>query len=260
MIKSLRIKRPDMVRGPYARTWKKAAKSLENKKIHQIFRRAKRLIFVTDAKISLITQLGMTGKFLLSDTNGPVRKHNHLVMHLSSDIKLYFNDVRRFGKIWLIDSVGDDLEADMLAAGMSRIGPEPFDIKLPAFQRMLESARPVKSLLLDQTRLAGLGNIYADEALHAAGIHPTQHAITLSKTKAGKLLLEIVRVLQESIAQGGTTFSDYRDPYGDMGQFREMLTVYQRVGEPCRRCKTLIEKIVITGRSSHYCPKCQQSA
>ena len=148
----------------------------------------------------------------------------------------------------------------MLAAGMSRIGPEPFEVKLQVFQKMLQSARPIKSLLLDQTRLVGVGNIYADESLHAAGIHPSQHAITLSKSRAGKLLREIVRVLQESIAQGGTTFSDYRDPYGDRGKFRRMLTVYQRDGEPCRRCKTPIERIVLTGRSSHFCPNCQELA
>jgi formamidopyrimidine-DNA glycosylase len=254
------IGQPLIMRGPYQNRWKKVVYSLKNKKIAQVFRRAKRLIIATDASLALIVQLGMTGRFTLATDHEKMEKHTHFYLGLSDGKQLRFVDPRRFGKLWVIDLPDGDVEAAMVNAGMTRLGPEPFGLTGKTFHRLLDSSRPIKSLLLDQTRIAGLGNIYADESLFISRIHPITPACQISPTQSAALIRAVKQVLKKSIAQGGTTFSDYKNPYGDMGKFFNMLKVYQRSGQPCKRCRNPIQKFTLTGRTTHYCPTCQPPA
>ena len=218
------------------------------------------MIISTDKGLTLLFQLGMTGKFLLRDASGSKRreKHTHLVTDLQDAPAVHFMDTRRFGRLWLLDDLDpDDPDGAMAAAGLGPLGPEAQAIGLPAFKRMLQVQRPIKALLLDQSRIAGLGNIYVDESLFGAGIHPLTVCSAISTDQAGRLCREIRRVLKQAIRAGGTTFSDYRNAYGDMGQFRRRLRVYGREGEACKRCADPIQKVVLAGRGTHFCAQCQ---
>lgn len=256
-ITSIVVRKPVIVAGPYRRRWRLAGEILEGRRICSVFRRAKRLVIVADGAFGLIVQLGMTGKFSLAGGNTPLAKHTHFIVNFLADRQLRFIDPRRFGRVWFLDMAGSDVDAAMLAAGMTRLGPEPSDISLVQFRQILQSQRAVKSLLLDQIRIAGLGNIYADEALFAACIHPERPAASLTGGESAQLRRSVRSVLRRAVEAGGTTFSDFRNAYGEPGQFVKCLRVYQRTGMPCRKCRSLIERIVISGRSSHFCPQCQ---
>lgn len=256
-IDRLTIRQPLILRGPYQHRWRTVVRSLKNQKITAVSRRAKRLIITTNAPLALIVQLGMTGKFLIGDRSKKSIRHTHFVLTFTNGQKLSFVDPRRFGKLWLIDLPDTNIESAMLAAGMTRLGPEPFNLTAKTFHSLLTSTRPIKSLLLDQTRIAGLGNIYADESLYLSRIHPTTPANRISPDRSSTLIRAIKQVLKKSIANGGTTFSDYQNPYGDMGRFFKMLNVYQRTALPCKRCSVPIEQIRLAGRSTHFCPACQ---
>jgi formamidopyrimidine-DNA glycosylase len=251
-----------IVRGPYRRRWRKFLASLAKRRVESITRRAKRLILTTEGDLALVFQLGMTGKFLLGPcgNGGAVErpKHTRLVMSFSDGTAVCFVDTRRFGRMWCLSGLDpDDPDATMEAAGMTPLGPEALRMSPKALAAALHAARPVKSLLLDQTRIAGLGNIYADESLWAAGIHPTRPCRSVTMEEATVLVREIKRVLRRAIRAGGTTFSDFRNTYGDMGRFRRRLNVYGRQGQPCKRCGAAIERIVVAGRGTHICPRCQ---
>jgi formamidopyrimidine-DNA glycosylase len=206
----------------------------------------------------MVFQLGMTGKFLLKEAGIPRQKHTHVVFSFSEDLALHYIDTRRFGRCWLFDALDPHHpDAAMEAGGMGRLGPEALGMSPRHFQSCLGSPRPIKSLLLDQTRLTGLGNIYCDESLFAARIHPTHASQEIDPEQATTLLREIKGVLRRAIRAGGTTFSDFENAYGDMGRFRKRLKVYGRQGQPCKRCGNLIERIVLNGRGTHICPQCQ---
>ena len=259
-ITRVRIFNSVIIKGPHQRRWRKFLAELTWQRIAFVGRRAKRLIISTDKGLTLLFQLGMTGKFLLRDGSGskPREKHTHLVMDMQDAPAVHFMDTRRFGRVWLLDDL-DPAAPDgaMAAAGLGALGPEALDIGLRAFKRMLQVKRPIKTLLLDQSRIAGLGNIYVDESLFGAGIHPLTLCSEISEEKAGRLCREISRVLKQAIRAGGTTFSDYRNAYGDMGQFRRRLRVYGRAGQACRRCAEPIQKTVLAGRGTHFCAQCQ---
>jgi formamidopyrimidine-DNA glycosylase len=254
---------PGIIRGPYHRRWRGFLEGLRGRRIERVTRRAKRLILTIDNGPALVFQLGMTGKFLLplqDAGSGAVDGHTHtrLILTFGDGRELHFIDVRRFGRLWcLCDLDPDAPDAAMEAAGMTPLGPEPLQISRKAFFGALRAKRPVKALLLDQTRIAGLGNIYVDESLWAAGIRPDRFCASISADEAAVLLREIKKVLRRAIHHGGTTFSDFRNPYGDMGRFRRRLKVYGRAGEPCKRCGTAIERHVVAGRGTHICPRCQ---
>ena len=261
-IKRLYVTRPDIIRGPHRRRWRKATASLTGQTITAVTRRGKRLIIITSAPTGIVIQLGMTGKVILTSRNTPMPKHTHLRINLNNNKQLRFVDARRFGRVWLVDNLtqadqAPALDQAMLTAGMGKMGPEPFDITRRQFQQVLTNTRVIKTLLLDQTRIAGLGNIYCDESLFIAGIHPATCANCLATDQADALRRAIRSVLRRSIKLGGTTFSDYRNAYDQMGNFKQRLQVYQRTGQPCSRCGTPIHCIGITGRSSHFCPTCQ---
>jgi formamidopyrimidine-DNA glycosylase len=234
---------------------------LAGRRIERVIRRAKRLILTVEGGLALVFQLGMTGKFLLSDPekgHTATPKHTRLILALRDWGDLFFVDPRRFGRVWCLRDLDPEApDAVMEAAGMTPLGPEALDLKPQTFAALLQTNRPIKALLLDQSRIAGLGNIYADESLWAACIHPARAGSSLTATETAVLLREIKGVLRRAIRAGGTTFSDFRNVYGEMGRFRDRLRVYGRQGEPCSRCGAPIQYLRVAGRGTHICPRCQ---
>jgi formamidopyrimidine-DNA glycosylase len=204
--------------------------------------------------LTVRVNLGMTGRLFVCDPTAEVKAHTHLRVALTGEpaFELRFCDPRRFGGVWLLP--GENPEA---ADGLSELGPEPLEIGTAAFRDALRRDRPIKSALLDQHIVAGVGNIYADEALFAAGIHPLARCRRLSEEGTRRLLTCLKRVLREAIRCGGSTIRDYISADGTEGWFQLRHRVYGREGQPCRRCGEPIRRVVITGRSSHFCPQCQ---
>ena len=195
-----------------------------------------------------IVHLGMTGRMQVCEPQTEVEKHTHAVLRLSSGRELRFVDPRRFGRL----SVAP-------AADFEATGVEPLEIELDPFVALFRGRKtPIKSALLNQKLLRGVGNIYADESLFRAGIRPRRRAATISREQLAKLHASVRQVLKEAIALGGSSISDYVDANGDEGFFQLQHRVYGREGEPCLVCKTPIKRVLIAGRSSHYCPKCQK--
>lgn len=221
--------------------------------VEAVGRRGKYLIFDVPP-FRLISHLRMEGQYRLAEGNEEVAPHTHVIFHFTDGSELRYRDVRQFGTMDLI------AKGAPLPRGLALLGPEPFDPNLtPAvFYRMLHKrTAPVKAVLLNQECIAGLGNIYVDEALFAAGIHPARSAGKLTKRQAEQLLKEIHIVLERAINAGGSSIRTYVNGYGRHGGFQMALAVYAREGQPCRRCGTLLEKTRVAGRGTHYCPKCQ---
>ena len=194
-----------------------------------------------------IVHLGMTGRLQVSDSKDEIAKHTHAILRLSSGRELRFVDPRRFGRL------------SVASAGFETTGIEPLEIDLDRFLALFHGRKtPIKSALLNQKLLRGVGNIYADESLFRAGIRPRRRASSITREQLGKLLVAVKEVLKEAIALGGSSISDYVDADGEEGFFQLQHRVYARESEPCLVCKTPIKRIVIAGRSSHYCPKCQK--
>jgi formamidopyrimidine-DNA glycosylase len=194
----------------------------------------------------LTVHLGMTGKLLLG---GPAGKHTHAILSLDRGVLLY-DDSRQFGCIEVSEEFPERV---------ARLGPEPLDIPLDDFARELGRHKTrIKALLLNQRFVRGIGNIYADEALFRAGIHPMAMAHRLRFGRAEKLHGAIVEVLTEAIAAGGSSISDYVDAQGRKGFFQFSHRVYQRTGEPCVQCGASIRRVLVAQRSSHFCPNCQK--
>jgi formamidopyrimidine-DNA glycosylase len=199
-------------------------------------------------KSQWIVHLGMTGRLQVCEPDSEVVKHTHAIVKLASGKELRFVDPRRFGRL----SVAS-------AADFSATGTEPLEIDEDRFLELFRGRKtPIKSALLNQKLLRGVGNIYADESLFRAGIRPRRRAATIKRDQLKKLHVSIKEVLKEAIALGGSSISDYVDADGEEGFFQLQHRVYGREGEPCLVCKTSIKRVVIAGRSSHYCPKCQQ--
>ena len=208
----------------------------------------------------LLVHLGMTGRLTCENTPEFRSPHTHLVVCLDepglvpSAVEgrwLHYTDIRRFGRLRLVDSSADEL---------GKLGPDPLEISFPEFAERLRSRRAMlKSLLLDQRFLRGLGNIYADESLFRARIHPTALAAHLTREQARRLHRAIRETLRRAIAAGGSSISDYVDGQGRAGYFQHEHQVYQRTGQPCVRCRCRIQKILIASRSTHFCPRCQRA-
>ncbi len=218
--------------------------------ILELLRRGKFLLFRLSGGLWLVVHLGMSGGFRLQQT-----PHTRVVFELD-DGALYFHDPRRFGRIWL---VADPAEVPLLA----RLGPEPTDAAFDAeylYQRLRASRRPVKALLMDQEVVAGLGNIYADEALFRAGVRPTRRGHRVTRKEAERVVEAVRQVLAEALKAGGSTLKDgsYRRPDEKIGYFQLAHAVYGRQGEPCPVCGTPVRRTRIQGRSAHYCPRCQR--
>jgi formamidopyrimidine-DNA glycosylase len=193
-----------------------------------------------------IVHLGMTGRMVVCSPDSEMAKHTHLVAKLASGRELRFVDPRRFGRL----SVARGFEAE---------GSEPLEVQPDHFLSLFHGRKtPIKSALLNQKLLRGVGNIYADESLFRAGIRPRRQAASLTREDLRRLYPAVQEVLREAIALGGSSVSDYVDADGEEGFFQLQHRVYGREGEPCLVCKTPIKRVVIAGRSSHYCPKCQK--
>jgi formamidopyrimidine-DNA glycosylase len=237
------------------------AATLEHSRIAAVRRMGKHIVFdlqknhvartpspAKNGNSQWIVHLGMTGRLQVCEPRAEVEKHTHAILKFSSGRELRFIDPRRFGRLSVAGAAGFD-------AG----GIEPLEIELDRFITLFRGRKtPIKSALLNQKLLRGVGNIYADESLFRAGIRPRRRASTITRPQFAKLLPAIKEVLKEAIALGGSSISDYVDADGAEGFFQLQHRVYAREGEPCLACKTPIKRVVIAGRSSHYCPKCQK--
>ena len=194
-----------------------------------------------------VVHLGMTGRLVVSEPRAEIAKHTHLIATLASGRELRFIDPRMFGKL------------SVHAAGFDPGGVEPLDVDEESFVTLFRGRKtPIKSALLNQKLLRGVGNIYADESLFRAGIRPRRRASTVTRAQLGKLYKSVREVLREATALGGSSISDYVDADGEEGFFQLQHRVYGREGEKCLVCKTPIRRVVLAGRSSHYCPRCQK--
>ena len=198
-----------------------------------------------------IVHLGMTGRLLVTTPDSPVAVHTHARLGLASGRELRFVDPRRFGRL--------EFRNLRRAAAFHGPGAEPLAIGAREFVSLFHTRRlPIKAALLNQTLLAGVGNIYADESLFQAGIRPRRRANRLNVQELERLRLALRQVLSHAIRLGGSSVSDYVDSDGERGFFQLEHCVYQRTGQPCRRCQTPIRRLVLAGRGTHYCPKCQR--
>ena len=198
-----------------------------------------------------VVHLGMTGQLYVTTSSAPREKHTHLVAWLSSGEQLRYRDPRRFGRLLA-------LAAEAVENYFAPLGPEPLRVSFTGFCRLFAGRRaPVKNLLLNQNRLRGVGNIYAGEALFLAGIHPARASGSLARAELERLYRALRQVLREAIAGQGSTVSDYRRGDGLPGAYQNSLRVYDREGKPCPGCGTLLERLVLAGRSAHFCPRCQ---
>ena len=205
----------------------------------------------------LVVHLRMTGYFTFNNTLTNPCKHTRIRLFDNHNNELRYIDVRSFGQMWW---VREGLSPNKIIKGLGALGPEPFsqNFNVNYLTKVISNkSRSIKSILLDQTIIAGIGNIYADESLYSAGISPFREARTIKKNEIKRLLRAIVEILKKSIGAGGTTFSDFRDLEGENGNFGLQTNVYRRTGKECRQCKNLIERKKISGRSTHWCRKCQ---
>src|ERR1039458_8422828 len=224
------------------------AAGLAGRRIAGIKRYGKFIVMPLEGGGYLLIHLGMTGRLLL---DGPTGKHTHAILTLDEGV-LLFDDSRKFGSIQF---------SEEFPARVARLGPEPLEISFDDFRTALKRHKTrVKSLLLNQRFLRGVGNIYADEALFRAGIHPLAIAGRLGGERPRKLYDAIRAVLSEAIDAGGSSISDYVDAQGREGFFQFSHRVYQRTDLPCVNCGTTIRRLVVVQRSSHFCPKCQKSS
>jgi formamidopyrimidine-DNA glycosylase len=226
-------------------------RTLEKSGITRVRRVGKHIVFDlkpgSGEQAQWIVHLGMTGRMVVSSPEMETVKHTHLVARLASGRELRFVDPRRFGRLEVVKNP------------FTGPGAEPLQISEQDFGRLFHNSRsPIKAALLNQKFLHGVGNIYADESLFRAGVRPRRRANTLTKLELKKLHKALQQVLREAIAAGGSSVSDYVDAAGEPGFFQFQHRAYGREGEPCLVCKTPIRKIVLGGRGTHYCPKCQR--
>lgn len=228
--------------------------SLTDRIITHVSRRAKLLLVHLDRGDCLAFHLKMTGRVWVASPGQALPKHTHLVCDLEGADRMVFEDTRRFG-FWGIYGA-DDLQAWSF---FKSLGPEPLESTAEELAKRLGARRAgVKSLLLNQTVLAGIGNIYADESLFAARIHPASLAANIPAPRLIRLCAELRRILLEAIAAGGSTISDYRNAYGKSGIFQDSFQVYGKKGEPCPGCAKPLQTAQIAGRTSTHCPHCQR--
>lgn len=225
------------------------------RRVAAVERRGKWILLDLEGPV-LVVHLGMTGQFLVTSSQAPRQNHTHLVFGLDDGAdELRFRDVRRFGSVTLHEG-RPQVEAYF---GAMRLGPEPFDVEPAYWRRSLAStARNLKAVLLDQRILAGVGNIYADEALFEARLSPTLLGKELTGKQAERLRHAIMTVLRRAIAKRGSSIRDYVGGSGLMGEYQNEFRAYGRTGEPCQRCRTAIVQIRLAGRSTHFCPNCQR--
>ncbi|MFQ5603895.1 MAG: bifunctional DNA-formamidopyrimidine glycosylase/DNA-(apurinic or apyrimidinic site) lyase [bacterium] len=228
---------------------------LVRQRIRDIQRRAKYLLVRFENENRLLLHLGMSGRILFLTKKAPLEKHDHVQFNLSGSAELRFRDPRRFG---LVEAVTPEEFATH--PRLVNLGVEPLDTQVDhrqLFGLAKNRKKPIKNLLMDANFMVGVGNIYANEALFFAGIHPATPVTLLGETDWKNLLQQIRSVLNAAIKQGGTTLNDFVNSDGETGYFQLSLAVYDREGKSCIRCHSKIERLVQVGRSSFFCPQCQ---
>ncbi len=231
------------------------AVELSGQTIREVTRRAKFLRFVLD-DVALISHLRMEGRYGKFDASEPLEKHTHVVFHFDDGTELRYKDVRQFGTMHVFP-----LGQEFHVAPLAGLGVEPLSDEFTV--KFLKSAlehrsAPIKPLLLNQKYVVGLGNIYVDEALHSAVIHPERSPQSLKNTEWKRLHEAVVTTLQAAVDAGGSSVKSYVNGQGEMGMFQQQLRAYGRQNQPCERCATPIRKMVLGGRGTHFCPKCQK--
>ncbi len=247
-IRRVRVLRPDVLRQP-PRTF---SARLRGRSVESVVRRGKNIVVGLTDDVVLVVNLGMTGRLMLARREAGIT-HPAVRFALDSGPTLVFDDVRRFGAL-------EALTAEDWARRSGRLGPEPLSAGYTAKRLhadLSRSSSPIRSWLLDQRRVAGVGNIYANEALYLARVHPQRPARSVSESEALALYRAIRRVLRQAIRNRGTTLRNYRDASGSPGGNAVALLVYGRDGEPCADCSTKIRRSSFGNRSAFYCPRCQ---
>ena len=244
---------PTIVRHPEPELFVDGASGM---RIESVRRRGKYILIGLGNQLLLVVHLGMTGQLRIVDDVAPLEKHTHAVFFLDDGRQLRYRDPRRFGRLLL------GTEDELLASKkMPRLGPEPNDPEFAAdelYRRLRKRRAPVKAVLLDQKAIAGVGNIYADESLHRAGLRPTRMANTVTKKSARRLHESLRDSLQAAIVNRGSSVDTYRDAWGEMGGQQEKLLVYGRAGEPCLTCGRPLSSVRIAGRTTVFCRNCQR--
>lgn len=251
-IKSVSVYWPKIIKKPHEVEQFKDA--LKGQTILDIKRRGKFLLFITEIYV-LVSHLRMEGRYSVISSQEEVDKHTHIIFHFTDDTDLRYRDVRKFGTMHLF-AKGEEFDNPPLLS----LGPEPFEENFSVkqfYDSLMKTRRYIKSALLDQTIVVGLGNIYVDEALFKAGIHPQRIAQTLSYQEVENLHGCIVETLSEAVKKGGSTVRTYVNSQGQMGMFQLEHNVYGRRGEACKICGTSLERIIVGGRGTVFCPVCQ---
>ncbi|HEY4601096.1 MAG TPA: DNA-formamidopyrimidine glycosylase [Cerasibacillus sp.] len=228
---------------------------LQKQMINDVHRKGKFLLFELDDYI-LVSHLRMEGKYHVFQKTEPIKKHTHVVFSFTNGQELRYNDVRKFGTMHLIPK-GQEFKRKPL----NQLGPDPFDEQFTFayfYEKLQKTSRFIKAALLDQTIVAGLGNIYVDETLFKARVHPMKRAHQLTADEIKRIQQAAIAVLKEAIKLGGTTVRSYVNSQGDMGMFQQRLFVYGKEGQACHTCGTEIEKMKVAGRGTHICPICQK--
>ncbi|WP_428958706.1 bifunctional DNA-formamidopyrimidine glycosylase/DNA-(apurinic or apyrimidinic site) lyase [Levilactobacillus brevis] len=229
---------------------------LISRKIERIDRRGKYLLFRFSGDLTMVSHLRMEGKYDVQPEGSLISKHTHVIFHLTDNRELRYTDTRKFGRMQLVPTG----EETTLAPSLGKLGPEPTaeTLTLAYMVKIFgKSHKVVKPFLLDQTRIAGLGNIYADEVLWLSKINPLTPVDTLTPSQLSELRQNIIDEMALAIGGHGTTVHSFSTAFGEAGQFQNQLHVYGREGEPCERCGTELVKIKVAQRGTHFCPHCQ---
>lgn len=227
---------------------------LKGASVQGIKRRGKIILIALSNKMTILVHLKLSGQIIYTSPEKPSSKHTHLIFDLSDGNQLRYIDPRQFGYFLLINNS----ELSQIRQ-LTTLGPDPLKISLDDFKERISKRKGrIKSLLLNQSFLAGIGNIYADEILHQAQIHPLEPAQTISIPQIEKLYQSIKEILTEAIKQKGSSIRDYLDSSGQEGGYQKLHQVYQREGKPCFTCQTKIARLKIGSRSSYFCPNCQK--
>ncbi len=252
-IKEVQVLYPKIIKKP--EVYEEFADALKGQHVKEIGRRGKFLILYLD-DYALVSHLRMEGKYALHEASEPIDKHTHVLFTFTDGTQLRYKDVRKFGTMHLFLK-GEELSS----LPLEKLGPEPlsdaFTVEYlkPILQK---TSRNIKAVILDQTVVVGVGNIYVDESLFRAKIHPTRPASSLTDDEISALVAEIKATLSEAVERGGSTIRSYINSQGQMGMFQLQILVYGKEGESCPRCGSTIEKGKVAGRGTHFCPSCQK--
>jgi len=253
-IESSRVLRHESIAHPGVRAFGRA---IAGRRVLGAGRRGKYVLVELSGGATLVVHLRMSGRLLIKAQGAAPDRFARVCFGLGSGRELHFEDMRVFGRLWLV-APDEDLES--VVGGLAGLGVEPLDGLAPGYLQAAFAGKnqPVKSALLDQRIVAGIGNIYADESLFLAGINPTRRAGGLSKAEIARLCATICDVLRTAIERGGSSMRDYQNALGVNGNYLHEAWVYGRKGEPCRACRATIEQVRLAGRSTHFCPSCQK--